>query len=516
MKTFEKYLIPNMRRAGVTRTGVTRIVGLAFTILILTKVGLPAATVVIPPDGPAQMAALYAHGFNDDGASWGLGNPDPEGAPPWLSIVRDLHHNNPNANIRLFADYGMESYAVQWSAASPNVFSDPFATAATGFAFLADEEQLRRETDWLGGTRALHSRARPSFMEVLLTPSMNVLAPAYAPFEAALEGLWSPLEVPSLVRNAGRRTFYLGMTANDLLDLLRNEREPGGRLAAYRQVNILTHSKGSLVTRALLHKAEAASREDGEFVANVIYNAPPFAGSSLTELLKMIYDPPVFTRVELANPWLAQTFDEVRDGLTVNVDAPVRFGDVIRALLQTLGDPFRVDVSALESQVPVVKNNLDLLNVFTPGAFTLQQLATAAPGTAAATAGDMVASLIQAVRPVLTSAFGIPAFPTASVDLTPQGAVNFLQNYQNSTNAAQYVNIATEAPFEHMLWPNAGIPGVAANPNLLTDPAAQQGQISDTYVAIPSAQILTATDNFGPRYQLGGFYPVDCSPVEGS
>jgi hypothetical protein len=484
-----------------------------------------AAPVVIPPDGPAQMAALYTHGFNDDGASWGLGNLDSDGPPiPWLSIVRDHHRGNTNTNIRLFAAYGMESYAVQWSAASPNVFSDPFATAASGFAFLADEAQLRRETDWIGGTRALHSRARPGFLEVLTTPGMNVLVPAYAPFEAALEGLWSPLAVPSLVRNAGRRTFYLGMTANvnnyndsgrvddhatDLLDLLRNEREPGGRLAAYRQVNILTHSKGSLVTRALLHKAEAASREDGEYVANVIYNAPPFAGSSLTELLKMMYDPPVFTRVELANPWLAQTFDEVRDGLTVNVDVSVRFGDVIRALLQTLGDPFRVDFSALESQVPIVKNNFDLLNVFTSGAFTLQQLANAAPGTAAATAGDLVAGIIHAIRPALTAAAGIPAFPTASVDLTPQGAVNFLQNYQNSSNAAQFVNIGTMAPAEHMLWPTDGIAAVAANPNLLTDPAEQQGQVSDTYVAVPSAQILTETDNFGPRYQLGGFYPID-------
>lgn len=496
-------------------------------VLLLTRAH--AAVLVVPPgppDEPEQMAVLYTHGFNDDGGSWGMGDlSEQAGSIQFLSTFRSRYQNNTNTNVRLFAGYGMESYAVQWSAASPNVFSDPFATAATGFAFLADEEQLRRETDWIGGTRTLHNRARPSFMDVLKTPNMNVVVAAYAPFETALEVLWHPFAVPGHVRQAGRKTFYLGLTANvnnyndsgrvddhatDLLDLLRNEREPGGKLAAYRQVNILTHSKGSLVTRALLHKAESASREDGEYVANVIYNAPPFAGCSLTELLKMVYDPPIFTRAHLANPWLAQTIDEIKDGLTVNVDLPnPRFGDLMRAFLQTLGDPFRVDVSALESKVPLVKNNIDLLNVFTIEAFVLQDLASAPPGTVNAGTGELIAALIQTFRSTMTAAMGIPAFPTASVDLTPQGGMNFLQNYRNSTNAAQYVNIGTEAPFEHVLWPTAGMTGVAANPNLLTDPAEQQGQVSDTYVAIPSAQILTATDNFGPRYQLGGFYPTD-------
>src|SRR5690606_22215795 len=99
------------------------------------------------------------------------------------------------------------TYAVQWSAASPDVYSDPFATAATGFAFLADEAQMRRETDWIAGTRALHDRARPSFMDVLLTPDMDLLLPAYARLEAALQASWFPFPLPSSVRQAGRKTF---------------------------------------------------------------------------------------------------------------------------------------------------------------------------------------------------------------------------------------------------------------------------------------------------------------------
>ncbi len=496
---------------------------LPWTGLLLFTFQTAAKPFPIPPDGPQQMAVLYTHGFNDDGGSWGLGDLSSEaGSFQLLTTFRNRYQNNTNTNIRLFAAYGMPSYAVQWSAATPNAFSDPYATAATGFAFLADEEQLRRETDWIGGTRALHSRARPSLMDVRSTPNMNVLIPAYAPFEAALEASWAPLELPPAVRWAGRKTFYLGLTANvnnyndsgrvddhatDLLDLLRNEREPGGRLAAYRQVNVLTHSKGSLVTRALLHKAEAASRADGEYVANVIYNAPPFAGCSLAELLKMIYDPPIFTRPQLANPWLAQAWTGVREGLIVSVDKPnPRLGDLLRAFLQTLGDPFGADVSALESQLPLVKNNLELLNVFTIEAYALQDIANAPPGTAPAGIGNLIAGVINALRPALTAAFGIPAFPTADVDLTPQGGVNFLLNYRNSTNAAQYVNIGTEFQYYNLVWPTAGIAAVAANPNLLTDPAGQTGQVSDEYVAVPSAQILTATDAFGPRYQLGGFY----------
>lgn len=504
----------------------------AFALLAL---GLSAVTLVraqvpwltVPPDGPPQMAVLYTHGFNDDGGSWGMGDLSSQaGSIPNLSTFRARYQTNSETNIRLFAEQGIVSYAVQWSAASPNVFSDPNATAATGFAFLADQAQLRTETDWIGGTRALHDRARPNFMDVLKTPSMNVLLPVYAPFEAALAATWYPLALPSAVRQAGRKTFYLGMTGNvnnyndsgrvedhatDLLDLLRNEREPGGRLAEYRQINIITHSKGSLVTRALLHKAEGASREDGEYVANVIYNAPPFAGCSLTELLKLMYDPIVVTRPDLANPWLAQTIDEIKDGLLLEVEPGFnpRFGDLIRALLQRLVDPFGGDIAAIETQVPPLKNQIDLLNVFEIDAFGVQALASAPPGTVAAGAGELVVSALNVARPFVTAAMGIPAFPTAREDLTPQGGVDFIQDYRNSSNAFQVVNIGTSAPAMHLLWPSASLAAVAADPDQIADPAGQEGQVSDTYVAIQSAQLLTATDNFGPRYQLGGYYPTD-------
>jgi len=494
-------------------------------LLIQTIDRAGAVPYEILPDGPEQMAVLYAHGFNDDGGSWGLGDLSSETNPiPSLSMVRDRYLNNTNTNIRLFAAYGMESYAVQWSAASPNVISDPFATATTGFAFLVGEAQLRRETDWMRATRALHARARPSFMDVFFTAHMDEVLPIYAPFEALLEAQF-PLGVPGKVRQAGRKTFYLGVTANvnnyndsgrvddhatDLLDLLRNEREPGATLAKYRQVNILTHSKGSLVTRALLHKAEAASRADGEYVANVIYNAPPFAGCSLTELLKMIYDPPIFTRAHLDNPWLAPTAAAIKAGLLADAGLPnPGLGDLVRAVLQALGTPQGMDFAAIEAQVPLVQQHLALLNAFSIEAYTFEQMATAPLNSVPGKLGGLVETLINAARPVMTAAIGLPAFPTASVDLTPQGGVNFLQNYQNSSNAVQFVNIGTEAPLQHLLWPTAGLAAVAANPNLLTSLAAQGGQISDTYVAIQSAQLLTATDNFGPRYQLGGFYPVD-------
>jgi Tol biopolymer transport system component len=488
--------------------------------------GQSSAIHAVGPDGPEQMAVLYTHGFNDDGASWGVGDLNEQaGTIQFLSTYRTRYQDNTNTAIHLFAGYGIESYAVQWTAASPNVYSDPYATAASGFAFLADAAQLRRETDWVGGVMALHNRARPGFIEVLKTPNMNVVIPAYAPFEAALITLWNPLPVPSQIIQAGRRTFYLALTgkvnnyndsgrveehAIDLLDLLRQERQAGGRLEDYRQVNIITHSKGSLVTRALLHKAEGASREDGGYVANVIYNAPPFAGCSLTELLKMVYDPPVFTRAQLANPWLAQSWTGIREGLIGGPQTPnPRMGDMVRALMQTLVAPFGINISALEDQAPLVKNNLDLLNVFTAEAFTLQQMATAPTGSAAAGVGNLISGLIQAFRPIVTAAAGIPAFPTASVDLTPQGGADFLRNYRNSSNAVQFVNIGTSAPFQHVVWPTAGMAAVAADPDLLTDPASQQGQVSDTYVAVPSAQLLTTTDAFGPRYKLGGFYDTD-------
>ncbi len=483
-----------------------------------------SATKSVPPDGPAQMAVLYAHGFNDDGAAWGTGEIE-----PWwllLSQARSRYQNNTNTPSRWLAHYGIESYAVQWSAASPNEYADPYATAEEGFAWLADEAQMKRETDWIGGTLALHNRARPSFMDVLATPIMDVVTPAYAPFEAVLTLPWTvwALPPPVDVVQSGRKAFYLIATANrntyndsgtvedqaiNFLDLLRDERESGERLGDYRQVNIVTHSKGSLTTRAMLAMAEEASREDAEYVANVVYNAPPFAGSSLTELLKMLYDPPVFLRSHLANPWLAQTWDELF--FTFDLPNP-RLGDHVRALLRAMGAAFGADWDAIEANDPNIRNQIDLLNVFETEAAILATLATAPPTTTAGRAGIGLAGLLNTVRPVMTAAMGIPSFPTAREDLPPEEGANFLGAFPNSTNQAQFVNIGLSSPLFSLartaLWPPQSYAAVAATPSLIYDVGSLVGTSNDTYVAYESAAILTQTDAFGPRYTLHGVFPT--------
>ena len=483
-----------------------------------------SATKSVPPDGPDQMAVLYAHGFNDDGAAWGTGEID--GLWALLSTARSRYQNNTNTPSRWLARYGIESYAVQWSAASPNEYADPNASADEGFAWLADEAQMKRETDWIGGTFALHNRARPSFMDVLFTPIMDELTAAYAPFEAVLTLPWTILFLPPPpeVVQSGRKAFYLIATSNrntyndsatvenqatNFLDLLREERESGELLSDYRQVNVVTHSKGSLTTRAMLAMAESASREDAEYVANVVYNAPPFAGSSLCELLKMVYDPPVVLRSHLANPWLAQTWDELF--FTLDLPNP-RLGDHTRALMRAFCAAFGGDWDAVEARHPNLRNQIDLLNVFETEAAILATLAFAPEGSTAATAGHKLAALLNLVRPVLTAAIGIPSFPTARVDLPPEPGANFLSAFPNSSNQVQFVNIGLSSPLFSLtrtaLWPPQSYAAVAANPSLIYDVGSLVGTSNDTYVAYESAALLTQTDAFGPRYTLHGVYPT--------
>ena len=469
------------------------------------------------------MAVLYTHGFNDDGAAWGVGGVKGSLFQS-LSSIRDAYQNSTDNNTQLLATERIESYAVQWTVTSPDEFSDPYSTADEGFAFLADEAQMKRETDWITDSMALHNRARPNFQEVLKAGSMNVLIPQYEPFDDAVTaGLIPVFGNEAAARDAGRRTFYLGLTANrntyndsgrvddhstDLLDLLREERMPGGKLADYRQVNIMTHSKGSLVTRVTLSKAEAAGREDAEYVANVVYNAPPFAGSSLAELLKFMYDPIVFTRLELANPWLAQTWDEAID--LIDLPNP-RLGDGVRQFFRLLCAPFGCDWDAIEPQIPLLENNIELLNVFTLEAFTLQAMANSPPLTLAAGAGNLFAAGMTAARPVVTAAIGIPSFPTAREDLPPEESVTRLQTFMTASNAAQFVNAGTSSPFgvTHMLWPNASYASIAADPTQIYDVGSLQGQRNDTYVALGAAELLTATDTFGPRMTLAEVVDID-------
>ena len=479
----------------------------------------------VPPDGPKQMAVLYTHGFNDDGAGWGTAG----GADMFIPLTQQrLAYQMPATNnFQLLTAQGITNYAVQWTVTSPDEYSDPYATADEGVAFLADETQMQDETDWIGNSLALHNRARPSFVNVLTASSMDVLIPQYAPLEPATIVALTPLAGSvAAARELGRRTFYLGLTANrntyndsgrvddhstDLLDLLREERAPEGRLTDYRQINLVTHSKGSLVTRVMLSKAETAGREDAEYVANVLYNAPPFAGSSLTELLKFMYDGPIFLRINLANPWLAQTISE----LTPSAAYPnPRLGDRFRALLTMLTSTFGVDFSVLENQNPILHNQIELLNVFTAEAFLLSELANQPLFTPAGQTGALIADLINIARPIVTAAIGIPSFPTAREDLPPETAVNLLQNFPTASNAVQFINSGSTSeilgvPTTHLLWPTGTTAQIAADPTLIFDIPSQAGQGGDTYVSLSSAEFLANTSAFGPQMNLAGRFPTD-------
>src|SRR5699024_6181975 len=94
-----------------------------------------------------------------------------------------------------------------------------------------------------------------------------------------------------------------------------------------------THSQGSLVTRAMLHKAEEASVEDSEFIANVIYNAPPFSGSFMAHVDQLIYEPTTLGNSLFEDELLNRVF-QLKYDERFNADgAPLEsFGDLIELL----------------------------------------------------------------------------------------------------------------------------------------------------------------------------------------
>lgn len=272
------------------KTGIQRIL-----LLLLLSTALPAGALTILPDGPEQAPVIYVHGYIDDGTSWARDSlyKIEENKPMSFKYFRHYIFGPERSPSAFFTRNGIENWAVQWWADDG---FNTYSTAEEGYAFLQDAEQLLAGTDWIRGTWTAQNRPLPTALEVLRSSEIDMLL-GLSPIPSNILGLPTPflvkagiasqLWIRSTYQDAGR----VDPRAEDLLDLLRTERRDGGKLSRYRQVNIITHSMGSLVARAMLDKAHSASPADSEFVANVIYNAPPFAGSTMAYLAKIYFEP---------------------------------------------------------------------------------------------------------------------------------------------------------------------------------------------------------------------------------
>ncbi|MBI1296740.1 hypothetical protein GC175_17425 [bacterium] len=439
----------------------------------------------IPPNGPEQMPVIYVHGFIDDGTGWArdvLYLIEELAEPVSAKYARYYLLGPERSPARFFERNGMENWAVQWWTSNDG---NAYAGSQEGYAFLASADELLKGTDWVRGTWTAQNRPLPSAIDVLTAPDVDVALDALnipnPPFADLLvkAAVASRLLIENNYNDAGR----VDARARDLLDLLRQERYPGGRLDEYRQVNLITHSMGSLVTRAMLDKAESESRQDSEVVANVIYNAPPFGGSTMAYLDKLFHEGPI-TRSTFADPYLQRMF------ATSGTDFKDLFVNFMNVLLRPLG----INYAYMEAGLPEpVLIPVDVLENFPINGAVDWEYVSTSP------VGDALGLALTSVRPILDGLLGFPGAPGYD-DLTPAGGVRHLTGYNTNPHVKQFVTLGRQG-FGIHLFPD-DLQAVAANPNLITDVNALKAQTDDTAVPVGSAMLLTETDAFGPRMTL--------------
>lgn len=462
------------------------------------RITLPAGSksVVIPPDGPEQAPVIYVHGFKDDGTPWARGT---------LYTVEDLfspigvkyaqHYGSSQRSPAAFlAEHGIESWAVQWW--SLDAEGDPNTTHAGGFAFLADAEQLRRQTNWVTGDLTPQNYPIPSALDVLLAPTWdlqlvgNPLAiAALVPLGPDIVKAYVAAQLP--MRNTYNDSGRAAEKAHDLLEMLTAECAPGGRLAAWSQVNIVAHSQGGLVTRTMLANAAKAGDGREELVANVIYNAPPFGGSTLAHVGTLVFGTKDLTADLFADPQLNLAL-----GTSVGTA-----GELLRNLMERLLRPLGVGWSMIESVLPpAVALALAPLDSWT---IEYDHLSDLTRGDLRP-AGEAIANCIELLRPVASHFLGLPGFPAIGADLTPQAGVDHLTSVSTTKNSRQFVTLG-HGGIGTWLFPS-NLAAVADRPALIVDAAANIAGPDDDAVTDGSARLLTTTDRFGPRMSLLGVF----------
>jgi hypothetical protein len=350
---------------------------------------------LVPPDGREQLPLIYVHGFNDDGASWG------NTTGPYWDALRDI---TPGSENPLASP--VENYAVQFAAPNRN----PFATAETGWAVLQSTTIM----------------ALPAPQEVLPGEDFN-------PYN-------SPDPVSYFIENRGQLVnwvpvceVYLPFSGcvipaieflNEVSDRrVRSNYNRNGAAehhAADLQLNIIIHSAGRIDARALLALLNRSdSRTEQERVANVMFTAPPFGGSTIAEVANILYDD--LDADFLNDPWLKVIFaNQIQSPFEIWLRSnilSVTFGTLTEQQIDDIFDTFAEAASLL---------NFDL---------TLSgSLINSIPGGAEALVGG-----IELISPIVSDLFGFPGTPKVDIDLRPSGAVSNLREWERNPKTVQFV-----------------------------------------------------------------------------
>ncbi|MDP6513415.1 MAG: hypothetical protein QF878_09550, partial [SAR202 cluster bacterium] len=384
---------------------------------------------LIPPGGRDQLPLVYVHGFNDDGASWGTVT------GPYWNALRDI---TPGAGDPL--NTPVENYAVQFGAPNGN----PFATAEQGWAVLhTPAEMALPSPEEAAPGQASNPYNSSDPVTYFLTNIFQLfnwipVCEVYLPFPSgctipAVEFLEeiSERRVKSNYNRNGETRHH----AKDLQDLLRSE-FGGGKFDDDRQVNIITHSAGGIDTRALLALLNRGEfQREKEAVANVMFTAPPFGGSTIAEVANIFYDD--LDSDVVFNPWLAAVIENRA------LESPIK--DFLQAIVE-------MDPSGQLSEAQVNQ----IINTFDAAAEALgyKLLATGATLNSLPSDRNALVGAIELIRPIVTDLFGFPGTPKVNVDLRPSGAVSNLREWERNPNTQQFVT-----------WGEGGI-GYNLSPNI--------------------------------------------------
>ncbi len=441
-------------------------------LLALIPMQAFSQSVTIPHDGPDQMPIIYVHGFNADGATW-----HPHGGPYWESLGFDT---NPDPGVLDEQD----SYVIQWL--SPD--NEENATAAEGWAVL-------RTLDDLENGNALLS---PDPIGFFLSNAYKLSIPVSCPNANLLDPTtWFDCDSPALdfIEELSQKGLVSNYNRNgatvhhslDMLDLLRSEFSPGGRFAALRQINIVTHSAGGVDTRAQLHRLNfSPSKAERERIGNVYYTAPPFGGSTLAELGGILYSGPVQGSF-FVNPWFTTGLGDQSQ--------PVRV--LLKAMIATY---------VRDEAFPILNQQIDdmadqLINVGLALGFNLA--ATAVDLANSSSLRDEVAAGVEAIKGLVSFTMGYPAQPKLSTDLDPQGSVDNLNAWSENPHTKQFVIWGEGDPVEMNVSPTLN--QAASNYNNITDTNLIQKTPGDLALSSVSATMLSTLAPGGYMQAVQGY-----------
>lgn len=433
-------------------------------LFIISSVPAVSQTITIPAvqnSNYEQLPIIYVHGFNDDGRYWAI-NPETGG-----------YEGTPG---HYWEDIGIDSYVAQWWAP----LGSPYANEDEGWARLFTPSEIRGEEQ---GITPYNSTDPMGFF---LSNYQQLFSPVTAP------GFLIELYNNRIINNYNRNGI-VEAHAQNLVDVLKSTDGFGGKLSGYRQVNIITHSAGGLDTRAMLSILnESEYLQEREIVANVIYTAPPFGGSNVAEIARLIWQPEVVEPDVFSDPWFQSAIGDKSISEFIRFALRPYVPEHLSPVINRLGD---------------IQNQLFVVIATASGIVPAPSLEdiTVNDLTSNPALANAVAAMLTQFRDIASYVVGFPGEPKVWEDLTPEQAVEHLNRWQANLYTEQFV---TWGEGGAQLNATPSLANAQNDYNLFANPSGLQRLGDDNAVSNVSARALTGGPN-GYMTELEGYPELD-------